>query len=47
MMNSEENNFMKKHSKLKYKRGHVWVYLKAETKDDSEALLQVLKLIVL
>lgn len=41
MMNSDENNFMKKHSKLRYGKGHVWIYLKAETKQDSEDMWQV------
>ena len=41
MMNSEEDNFMKQHLKLRYTAGHVWFYLKAETKDDSEAMLKV------
>jgi len=42
MMNSEEENFMHVHRKLKYsKKGHVWLYLKAETKEDSEAMLKV------
>lgn len=41
MMNSDADNFMKKHSKLKYTSGDVWIYLKAETKQDCEDLLQV------
>ena len=40
MMNSDKN-FMKKHSKLRYKKGQFWIYLKAETKEDSESLLKV------
>ena len=40
LMNSDDN-FMKKHSKLSYKKGHVWFFLKAQTEEDSEALLQV------
>ena len=43
MMNSEDN-FMKKHSKLRYtEKGHVWFYLKAETEEDSEVLLKARK----
>lgn len=41
MMNSEEDNFMKQHLKLQYTKGHVWIYLKAENKTDSEAMLMV------
>ena len=41
MMNSEEDNFMKQHLKLRYTDGHVWFYLKAENEDDSEAMLKV------
>ena len=41
MMISEEDNFLKQHLKLRYTDGHVWFYLKAETKDDSEAMLEV------
>ena len=41
MMNSDETNFMKRHTKLRYTKGHVWLYLKAETKDDCEEMLKV------
>lgn len=41
MMNSDEDNFMKKHPKLRYTEGHVWIYLKADMKDDCEQMLEV------
>lgn len=41
MMNNDEDNFMKQHLKLRYTEGDVWFYLKAETKEDSEEMLQV------
>ena len=41
MMNSEDDNFMKQHLKLRYTEGDVWFYLKAETEKDSEAMLMV------
>lgn len=40
MMNSDDN-FMKKQPKLRYTPGHVWIYLKAETKQDCDDLLEV------
>ena len=42
MMNSEDDNFMKQHLKLRYTEGDVWFYLKAETEKDSEAMLKVI-----
>ena len=42
MMNSDADNFMKQHLKLRYTKGHVWLYLKAETREDSEMMLKVL-----
>ena len=41
MMNCEEENFMKQHLKLKYTEGDMWIFLKATTKEDSEAMLTV------
>ena len=43
MMNSEEDNFMQQHLKVKYTEGHVWINLKAGKKEDCEALLKVSK----
>ena len=42
MMNSEDDNFMKQHLKLRYTEGDVWFYLKAETEKDSETMLKVI-----
>lgn len=41
MMGSREENFMRKQPKLRYTKGNVWLFLKAETKDNSERLLAV------
>ena len=42
MMNADADNFMKQHLKLRYTKGHVWLYLKAETREDSEMMLKVI-----
>lgn len=41
ILNSDHENFMKSHPKLKYTAGHMWLYLKTDTENDSKALLQV------
>ena len=41
MMGSDRTNFMKRHHKLKYTKGHIWFYLKTETKEDCEDMLKV------
>ena len=40
MMNSADN-FMKKHSKLSYTEGDMWIFLKADKESDCDALLKV------
>ena len=41
MMQSQDENFMKNQPKLRYTKGNIWLFLKAESKDDSEKLLAV------
>ena len=38
----KKDNFMVKHKKLQYTDGDIWMYLKAEKKDDCEELLEVI-----
>ena len=37
----ENDNFMRKHKKLRYSRGDIWMYLKADEETDASALLKV------
>lgn len=41
ILNSDHDNFMKNHPKLRYTAGHLWLYLKADTNADCETLLEV------
>ncbi len=37
----ENDNFMKQHKKLRYTKGDIWMYLKADEESDATALLKV------
>lgn len=41
ILNSDQDNYMKTHPKLKYTAGHLWLYLKADTEENCEDLLKV------
>ena len=43
LLNSDQDNYLKNHPKLRYTEGHVWLYLKASTQKECESLYEVSK----